>query len=254
MSHAHQETHNVYGETFAKFYDRYFALHAEQVAPYLLQFFGSQAISKIHPQVIDLGCGTGRLALRFLEAGYHFLGLDISPDMLRLAEDHCWHYVASRKGRFLQEDISHFHLGGPFGMALATYNAINHLETADKLRRCFESVRHSLADGGWFVFDFHTREGLKEWAAQESSPPEMEKTETEGWFDEAEGRAVVRLKGSFEGRLFEETILNQTYPLEQVARWLIGEGFAQVRFSRVDDLLRPLNDPEKEKRVTVLAR
>src|SRR5258708_2484685 len=142
---------NPYGEIFAKFYDRHFGDYAEKTAPLLLRFFASRYTVASGLPHVDLGCGSGRLALKFLEAGYSFVGLDQSPHMLDLAENRCWHYVAARQGRFLQEDISHFQIGDAFGMALSTYNTLNHLDSEEKLRGCFRSLRRCLAEGGCFV-------------------------------------------------------------------------------------------------------
>ncbi len=35
--------------------------------------------------VVDLGCGTGKLTELLAEAGFHMLGIDLSPDMLNIA-------------------------------------------------------------------------------------------------------------------------------------------------------------------------
>jgi SAM-dependent methyltransferase len=244
---------NLYGEVFAEFYDRHFSRYAEKAAPYLLRFFSSFPDEIKQLPVLDLGCGTGRLAFRFLEAGYFFVGLDQSPHMLVLAENRCWRYVAGHQGRFLQEDISRFQLGSSFGMAVSTYNVLNHLESEEKLRGCFRSVRRCLAEGGRFAFDFHTLEGLRAWAAAESVQWEGERIECKGEFDRKKGMASMQLKGEMEGRSFEERIINCTYPLEEVSKWLEEEGFEQTCFRRIDDLGKPLPDPERENRVVVVA-
>jgi SAM-dependent methyltransferase len=246
-------TMNLYGEVFAEFYDRHFSQHAEKTAPFLLKFFASFSPAITRLPVLDLGCGTGRLALRFLEAGHSCVGLDQSPFMLFLAENRCWRYVAGRQGRFLQEDISRFQIGGSFGMALSTYNVLNHLESEEKLRGCFRSVRRCLAKGGRLTFDFHTLEGLQEWASAESAQWEGERVECEGEFDRGRRKASMRLRGEVGGRTFEERIMNYAYPLERVARWLGEEGFKKADFYRIDELEKPLPDPEREKRVVVVA-
>ena len=244
---------NLYGETFARFYDHHFGTYAEKAAPVLLRFFSSQPTAFSRLPVLDLGCGTGRLAFHFLEAGYTFVGLDLSPYMLMMAENRCWRYVAGHKGRFLLEDIARFQIGGAFSMVFSTYNALNHLDSEEKLRGCFRSVRDCLAKGAQFAFDFHTITGLREWSSQESGQWEGEEVEALGEFDCVKGRATMKVIGKIEGRSFEETIVNHSYPLTKLAQWLNQEGFRDVRFSRIDDLQSPLEDPEKEKRVVVVA-
>ena len=154
---------------------------------------------------------------------------------------------------FLLEDIAHFQIGGAFSMVLSTYNAMNHLDSEEKIRGCFRSVRACLAEGARFVFDFHTLGGLREWANPESARWEQDQVEAQGEFDRLRGTAVMRLRGEVEGKTFEEKIVNYSYPLVQLDQWLTREGFHDVRFSRMDELLSPLEEPEKENRVVVVA-
>ena len=181
------------------------------------------------------------------------MGLDLSPYMLMLAENRCWRYVAGHKGRFLLEDIAHFQIGGDFSMVFSTYNALNHLDSEEKLRSCFRSVRGCLTKGARFVFDFHTLTGLREWVYPESAQWEGEEVEAQGEFDCVRGLAVMQLKGEVEGRPFEEKIVNRSYPLTDLSSWLAREGFHDVYFHRMDDLQSPLENPEKENRVVVVA-
>lgn len=243
----------AYGQAFALFYERFFGDYAEKAAPRLLNFYASQPVSRTHPHVLDLGCGTGQLALRFLEAGYSFLGLDLSPHMLFLAEKRCWNYVATHKVRFLEADMSHFRLGGPFGMVVSTYNSINHLEDERKLKGCFDSTRNCLAPGGVFLFDFHTEIGLREWTKPERGEWEEGRVEVRGDFDPHARKASMRLEGNWAGQDFCETITNRTLPLEELRQLLNGSGFARVVFAGLDDLHQPLKEPESEPRVVVLA-
>ena len=65
-----------YGDSFACFYDRYFGGYAEHSAPYLLHFASTLSANGRLPRILDMGCGTGHLARKFLEAGYEVTGLD----------------------------------------------------------------------------------------------------------------------------------------------------------------------------------
>jgi hypothetical protein len=107
--------------------------------------------------------------------------------------------------------------------------------------------------GGRFAFDLHTLEGLKEWSSAESAQWETERIECEGEFDEERKMASMRLKGTVEGRIFEERIMNYAYDLEEMARWLREEDFKQVGFYSIADLTKPLMDPEKKSRIVVVA-
>lgn len=244
---------NPYGEKFAEFYDKRFGNYADMSAPHLLRFFSDQPVSREYPKVLDLGCGTGQLAFHFLEAGYSFAGVDLSEEMLLKARERCRRHTLTGKGNFLLGDISAFKIPGPFGMAVSTYNSLNHLETEEALRGCFRSVRPALAPGGSFLFDYHTALGLEAWAGDEASSGEGDSVQSHGAFDEATGKAVMRLEIRAKGEVFQSIIENKTFPLSRVVAWLRDEGFQGVRFSEMTRLNETVSDPEKEKRVVVIA-
>lgn len=244
---------NPYGKKFAEFYDKKFGVYADKAAPCLLSYFSAQAAAARYPGVLDLGCGTGQLAFHFLEAGYPFTGLDLSPDMILMARDRCRRHLVSGKADFIEADISRFEIPGPFGMIVSTYNSLNHLDTEGALRGCFRSARKSLAPDGSFVFDYHTQLGLRAWSGDESSEREGESVRSHGEFDESRNRAVMKLEISVQGGVFKAVIENQTFPLEKIERWLLEEGFQKVRFSEITRLRENLDDAEKEKRVAVVA-
>lgn len=242
-----------YGAEFAGFYDRFFGDYAERAAPLLLRYFAAHSASEKYPRVLDLGCGTGRLALRFLEAGYEVTGLDLSTDMLALAEGRCARHLVSGKVEFLKGDLSNFHLEGPFGLILSTYNSMNHLDSLQKLEGCFRSVRACLAPEGSFLFDYHTLKGLREWVYSESTQWEEGRMESTGTFEESVGKATMRLKGEFKGKPLDEGMTNFTFPTRGLAERLGASGFGRVVFAGMEDLSRPLEEPEDHKRIVVIA-
>jgi len=58
--------------------------------------------------LLDVGCGTGRHAVLLSEKGFKVTGIDLSPEMLKIARRR------SKKVRFLQGDMRTFDLGKEF--------------------------------------------------------------------------------------------------------------------------------------------
>jgi ubiquinone/menaquinone biosynthesis C-methylase UbiE len=46
--------------------------------------------------VLDVGTGTGFLALLLAELGYRVVGIDLAPDMLEIAQSKCTNEIAPR--------------------------------------------------------------------------------------------------------------------------------------------------------------
>lgn len=100
-------------------------------------------------KVLELGVGTGRLAVPMAEAGLRVTGIDSSESMLaKLAT-----LDAQRAVDVVCGDMVADLPDGPFDAALVAYNTIfNLLEEADQ-RACFRTVAERLRPGGCFVVE-----------------------------------------------------------------------------------------------------
>ena len=72
-----------YSEDLAYVHDAGFTAFVRGSAPGILRLLRQRGIRDGF--VVDVGCGTGVLAARLVEAGYRVLGIDLSPSMLRIA-------------------------------------------------------------------------------------------------------------------------------------------------------------------------
>ena len=147
----------TYGPLFAKIYNDRWSGFARHAAPALLDYYAGTPAGQARLPVLDLCCGTGQIALAFLEQGYTVSGLDLSPHMLALAAQNAAGYLETGQARFIQGDAANFSLPPEFGLALSTYDALNHLDSLEALRGCFRSVAAALAPGGSFICDLNTR-------------------------------------------------------------------------------------------------
>jgi SAM-dependent methyltransferase len=117
--------------------------------------------------ILELGAGTGRVAIDLTQRGHRVVGLDISAPMLAQAE-------AKRAGldaqtaarlRFVRGDMAALALGEQFDLILATYYALAHLPAGTAWRNTFKGVAEHLKPGG--LAAFHMPLSLK----MEAAPP-----------------------------------------------------------------------------------
>jgi SAM-dependent methyltransferase len=98
---------------------------------------------------LELGIGTGRIALPLSARGVHVQGIDLSPAMVaQLQAKPGTDNIAVTIGDFASTRVD-----GAFALAYLVYNTIMNLTSQDEQVRCFENVAAHLAPGGCFVIE-----------------------------------------------------------------------------------------------------
>jgi len=98
---------------------------------------------------LELGIGTGRIAVPLAGRGVHVHGIDLSEAMVaRLRGKPGAESIGVTIGDFATTRVE-----GTFAVAYLVYNTINNLTTQDAQVACFENVGAHLAPGGHFVVE-----------------------------------------------------------------------------------------------------
>jgi SAM-dependent methyltransferase len=100
--------------------------------------------------VLELGCGTGRVALELANAGISVVGIDLSKAMLAVAEQKRRRLVAeaAARVRLLHADMTRFSVPERFGLAIAPFRAFAAVLDPEGQRRCLDAVRRHLRPRG----------------------------------------------------------------------------------------------------------
>jgi len=98
---------------------------------------------------LELGIGTGRIALPLSQRGVRVHGIDLSPAMVaRLRAKPGAEQIGVTIGDFATTRV-----GGPFRLAYLVRNTIENLTTQDEQVECFRNVAAQLEPGGCFVIE-----------------------------------------------------------------------------------------------------
>lgn len=250
----------AYSASFARLYNLRWAGFAQQFAPLIQALYESTPLGQTNRSLLDLCCGTGQLAVHFLEAGYRVVGLDASEPMLAYARENASRFLSTGQARFIQGDASDFALDERFGLVVSTYDALNHLPHEQALQQCFRCVFPVLDQGGLFVFDLNTRGGLRRWGSMSvDNSNEDCLLIIRGVYDDASSRAWTQITGFIreDNGLYtrvDQSAFNTGFELEWVKNTLLECGWESVYFARGQDLQTPVADPETQGRVFVVAR
>ena len=104
-------------------------------------------------RVLELGVGTGRVAIPLAEAGFDVTGVDLSPAMLAVARRRIEERGLGGKIKLVEAGMEDFALGDRFDLALIPFRAFHHVATAAGQRRALENIRAHLKSGGLLIFD-----------------------------------------------------------------------------------------------------
>lgn len=219
--------------SFAKLYDE---LMEPTMYDQWLDFV-EQELPKTTGQILDLACGAGRLAVMLAQNGYQVSGVDLSEEMLALAEMHA--REANLAIPFMQGNMLDLSELGQYSAVTCFADSFCYLQDEAQVLQAFKEVYQHLENNGKFIFDVITP-----YQTDEVYPGYMYNYTTEdqafiwsSFADEFEHSAVHELTffvwnealASYER--VSEIHHERTYELEVYQRLLTQVGFKDITVS-----------------------
>jgi SAM-dependent methyltransferase len=172
--------------------------------------------------VLELGVGTGRIAIPTAAAGVRVVGVDTSPGMLEVAREQAELAGVAELVDLHIGDLRKPGVRGKFPLVTSPFRAMLHLETEADRRMALRAIRKLVAPGGRFVFDVFepSHEDIEEthdrWLEREPGIFELAQ-----WHEESR-TLILRLRS-------EDSETEMSLAWLPVAEWralLAEEGFA----------------------------
>lgn len=136
-------------DVYNKMGDFYDLVYSEE---YDSEFYLKEA-RKCGGRVLELGCGTGRIAIKLTKAGIDVVGLDISEKMLELLESN-----AKKEGLKVKThlgDMKDFKISEKFRLAIFPYRSFLHLLTKSDREKTLKNVYSHLEKGGKIILHLY---------------------------------------------------------------------------------------------------
>ena len=132
-------------------YDEWARYYAE-----LLKLYGVSSTARI----TECACGTGNLTIPLAKLGFKMTGMDLSPDMLNIAQQ-----KARQQGvliPFIMMDMRKLIVQRPVDAVLSTCDGVNYITDSEDLLSFFQNANTALKPGGVLAFDVSTPYKLSE--------------------------------------------------------------------------------------------
>lgn len=103
--------------------------------------------------ILNLGCGSGRHDFLLAEKGYNVTGVDLSEEMIAVANKNSKGCQVEHKPEFFLGDIRTKRLNRHYDVVTALFHVMSYQVTNDDLDKAFETAYEHLQPRGIFIFD-----------------------------------------------------------------------------------------------------
>jgi SAM-dependent methyltransferase len=129
--------------------------------------------------VLEIGCGTGRVAIDLARHGHHVLGVDIDPTFVRVLRDRAT--ARDLEASAAVADVRNLEVTGEFALIIVPMQTIQLLEDAAERRAALESMRGVLAPRGLIAVAIVEGDAGADETGTVLGPPLPDVAEIGGW-------------------------------------------------------------------------
>lgn len=142
---------NQFGDDYSKYYDLlYRDKNYNSEVEYIDEII--RAYSDNAKNILDIGCGTGRHAELLCEKKYTIHGIDLSKEMLRIAEKRA--KGKENKLSFSHSNVQSLKIDKEYDVIISLFHVASYQNSDEHLVNYFKVAKQHLKKGGIFIFDF----------------------------------------------------------------------------------------------------
>ncbi len=182
-------------------------------------------------EVLELGCGTGEIAIRLAKNGKSVFASDLSTDMLEVAKQKA---MRANVNLMMQRvDMTDFMTSYPVDLILCLCDSLNYVLNEEDIKKTFINVYNSLKEDGTFIFDVDSLYKMNV-ILNDYHEHDHDDEFAFSWDVENLGDGYVHhhvyIEDKVEKEIVEEDHYQKTYSLETYLKWLDECGFKNVKY------------------------
>ncbi len=117
-----------------------------------IQFYIDYA-KKQNGEILELGCGTGRVLIMLAKLGFKVTGLDLSNEMLDVFKDKIKTLDCKNNITLINENMADFNLNKKFSLIISPFRAFQALTDDFDISNALSLIYNHLTDDGLFIIN-----------------------------------------------------------------------------------------------------
>ncbi|WP_102274497.1 class I SAM-dependent DNA methyltransferase [Cytobacillus massiliigabonensis] len=202
-------------------------------------------------RLLDLACGTGELSIKFAEEDFEVTGVDLSEDMLMVAQGKAADKAMSVQ--FFQQNMAELEGLGKFDVIGIFCDSLNYLQSEQEVMNTFSRVYDHLDDQGLFIFDVHSIHKIMQifmnqtfalndeeisyiWHSYQGEHPNSVEHDLSFF-------VLDQRSGQYER--YDELHFQRTFPIDVYGNWLKDSGFEVLKVTADFEAVSPNTQSER---------
>jgi SAM-dependent methyltransferase len=136
-----------YFDEFASFYDHFYGELDEDLDFYM------KIAEDVKGNVLEVGCGTGRILIGLASQGISMVGIDYSPRMVKICKERAKELTQGVPTTILVDDMRTMKLDQKFPLIILPFHAFLQLRTQEEQIKTLINLRDHLEEGGKLVIN-----------------------------------------------------------------------------------------------------
>jgi len=211
--------------TFAKYYDKYMEHVDYDMWTELLLTTYTKRHKHNPAKILELACGTGNIASRFVAKGLDIDASDFSAEMLKIAAG------KPNSANYFRADMLDPIAKESYNLMLLVFDSINYLMEKEQILALLKNAHQGLKEKGMFIFDVSTLNNCEDYfdgfVNLEDRPKEylIHQSEFDGEKNIQKSHLTFFLKQGFQFKRYDEVHQQKIYPTSELVHLIKQSGF-----------------------------